>query len=125
MSEAGRQFASDRIARDHAKVALDARLAQVREDLAARGLGGRIADRVVADATDVAVEAADLARAHKGLVAGTIVALVLWVFRNPLIAGVERLLGIGQEEPAGVIDTLKARVERLLDLAAEKGWIND
>lgn len=80
------QLAASRAARDLAKFDFDARLAQVKTDLEARGIGGRIADRVVADATDLAFEAVDIADENRGIVAGTIVAVGLWVFREPIFA---------------------------------------
>ena len=119
MSQLARQLQSDRAVRDSAKAELDARLAQVREDLNARGIGGRIADRIVADATDMALEAADVAQAHKGIIAGTIVALILWVFRHPIVERVEKLLGIGAEEPSHV-DQIMTRIGDLFRSDAEK-----
>ena len=65
----------------------------MRQDLDARSVGGRITDAVVSEATDMALEGADVARAHKGAVAGTLVALVAWIFRNPIIALIGKLLG--------------------------------
>ncbi|MEO6091583.1 MAG: hypothetical protein ABIT04_12055 [Novosphingobium sp.] len=119
MSRLARQLQSDRAARDDARAELDSRLAQVREDLHARGIGGRIADRIVADATDIALEAADVAQANKGVIAGTIAVLILWFFRHPIIARVEKLLGMAEDEPSRV-DELLARLGDVFRADAEK-----
>jgi hypothetical protein len=119
MSKLARQLQSDRAARDSAKAELDSRLAQVRGDLDARGIGGRVADRVVADATDMALEAAEVAQAHKGVIAGTIAALVLWLFRQPIMAQLDRLLGRTEEELSSV-DQLVAGVGDLFRTDSKK-----
>lgn len=71
--------------RNAAHEAFQDQLLQIQEDLAARGIGGRIADR----AGEAMAEAADVASEHKGVIAGTIAALALWVLRGPII----RLIG--------------------------------
>lgn len=93
MSLVATQLKRDRETRDAAKAALDARLTQVRTDLEARGVGGRIADKVVEDATDVALEAVDVAETHKGVVVGTLLAIVAWIFRDPLVAWIKSVIG--------------------------------
>ena len=119
MSRLARQLESDRATRDSAKAELESRLTQVREDLHARGIGGRVADRIVADATDMALEAADVAQAYKGVIAGTIAALILWFFRHPIIERVEKLLGMAEDEPSRV-DELMARIGDLFHAEANK-----
>lgn len=100
MNDPSRQLAEARSARDAARAAFDARLAQVKEDFSARGVGGRIADRLGDDAKAALDEALDVARESKGIIAGTIAALALWFLRNPIIAWAEGLLGheAGNEE---------------------------
>ena len=93
MSAASRRVLLDRTARDAARASFDNRLTQVRADFEARGIGGRIADRVVEAAADIGLEAVDLAESHKGLIAGTLFALVVWIFRHPIIARIETLIG--------------------------------
>lgn len=80
-------------ARNAAHEIFEAQLTQVREDLAARGIGGRIADR----AGEMAAEAAEVANEHKGVVAGTFAAIALWVFRDPIIRLIDRLWSNGEE----------------------------
>lgn len=74
-------------ARNAAHEIFEAQLAQVQEDLAARGIGGRIADR----AGEVAAQTAEVASEHKGVIAGTFAAIALWIFRDPIIRLVDRL----------------------------------
>lgn len=89
-----------RIARDAAKMAFQTRLEQVKTDLAARSVGGRVADRLGEEAVDALDYAADVAKDSKGIIAGTLAAIVLWLFRNPIIAWAERLFtdDTGEEE---------------------------
>jgi hypothetical protein len=76
-------------ARNEAHEAFQLRLAQVQEDLAARGVGGRIADR----AGEAVAEAADVATEHKAVVVGTLAALAVWFLRRPLVHWVAGLWG--------------------------------
>lgn len=92
MGRLAQQLGHDRLARDAARSTFDQRLALVKRDLDARGVGGRIADKLGEDAQAVVDEAIDVASAHRGVIAGTIVAVAIWIFRNPLFAGIERLL---------------------------------
>ena len=93
-----RQVEAARLARDAARAAFDARLAHVRGDLEARGLGGRIADKVGEDARDALDQALDVARESKGVIAGTVTALALWFLRHPIIAWAEELLSGGTDK---------------------------
>jgi len=92
MSHLAKQLGSDRLARDAARSAFDQRLASVKGDLDARSVGGRIADKLGEDARIIVDEAIDVASEHRGLIAGTIVAVAVWIFRNPIFTGIERLL---------------------------------
>ncbi len=74
----------DRALRDAAKGTFDANVAQVRADLDARGIGGRIADKATDDVKAAALEAVEIADQNRGIVAGTVGALVLWFARKPL-----------------------------------------
>ena len=84
---------ADKALRDASKSRFDARLAQVKLDLEARGIAGRIADEVADSAKLVFDEAVDVAQEHPGIIGGTIAALMLWVLRNPIIGWLEELLG--------------------------------
>lgn len=92
MERLAKQLDNDRLARDAARGAFDQRFALVKRDLEARGVGGRIADKIGEDARDIFNEAVEVASAHRGVVAGTIAAVAIWIFRNPIITGIELLL---------------------------------
>lgn len=76
-----------KIARNAAHDAFQLQLAQVREDLSARGIGGRIADR----AGEALADAAEVANENKGIIAGTLAALAVWFLRGPIISLLARL----------------------------------
>lgn len=84
---------ADKALRDSSKSSFDTRLAQVKLDLEARGIAGRVADEVAGQAKIVFDEAADIAQEHPGVIGGTIAALVLWALRNPIIGWLDELLG--------------------------------
>lgn len=96
MSDAADRLAKDRTTRQAALSAFNANLAQVRTDLEARGIGGRIADQANMEVRAGINEALAIADDNKGIVAATIAALTLWFFRIPLIAGLRSLLADGK-----------------------------
>ena len=96
MSNAADRLAKDRTTREAALTAFNANLAQVRTDLEARGIGGRIADQASMEVRAGIDEALAIADDNKGIVAATIAALALWFLRIPLIAGLRSLLADGK-----------------------------
>lgn len=82
-----------RAVRDAAKAEWEARLALVKADVDARGVGGRIADRVGEQAVETLEQAIDIAEQNRGVIAGTIVALAVWFLRHPIIAWIDGILG--------------------------------
>jgi len=84
--------------RDAARAAFLARLEQVKADLSARSVGSRVAERIGEEAVGAIDYTMDVARDSKGIIAGTVAAIVLWLFRNPLIAWAEGLFGDDGEE---------------------------
>lgn len=74
----------DRALRDAAKGTFDANVAQVKADFEARGIGGRIADKATDEAKAAALLAVAVADENRGIVAGTLGALVVWFARKPL-----------------------------------------
>jgi len=105
MSAIDRQLAEDRALRDAALRLFKADLDLVRGDLASRGVGQRAADRVGDAALDTMDEAVDYARDHKGQVAAGITAILLFLFRGPLLDALASLFGDDDgerddEEPA-------------------------
>jgi len=87
------QVLADKALRDTTKQALNSNLAQVKLDLQARGIGGRIADEVVERSKLVFDEATEIAQEHPEVIGGTIAALALWVLRNPILGWLDELLG--------------------------------
>ena len=79
------QLAAARSQQASARMAFDSQLSQVRADLAARGVGGRIADRVSETAAGAMSEAVEIADENRAIIAGTVVAIVAWVLRRPLM----------------------------------------
>lgn len=97
------EFAADRANRKAARTLFDARLAQVKADLAARGIGGRVVAKVKDDAVGLVDEGLAVAKDNKGLVAATVAAVLAWIFRAPLIGFVTGLMSdqaAVQPEPA-------------------------
>lgn len=101
MSAIDRQLAEDRALRDAALRLFKADVALVRGDLAARGVGPRVADRVGDAALDMVDEAAEYAQDHRGQVAAGIAALLLFLFRGPLFDALGALFGGDDEEDEG------------------------
>ncbi|MGH6786977.1 MAG: hypothetical protein ACREBO_09105 [Novosphingobium sp.] len=91
MSDPEARLAEDRANSRAARAVVEAEMAQIKADLAARGIGGRIADTAGEKAKAVADEALEVARDNKAVIAGTIGALALWVWRKPLLDGSKRL----------------------------------
>lgn len=100
MGRLAQRLVSDRATRDAARGAFDLRLAQVRQDIDARGIGGRIADKITEDAFDMLDEAVEVANSNRSVIAGTIAAVVIWTFRHPIIAWIAGLGDAQDEEEA-------------------------
>lgn len=84
----------DRLARDAAKAIALADFQRVKADLSARGVGGRIADAVSEEASELSEEVIQLAEENKAVVGGVIAALILWLARGPI----GQLLGWDEDE---------------------------
>jgi hypothetical protein len=98
MTDPATRLAADRAARDTARGLFDIRLAKLRGDLAERGIGGRIKDQIGSDAKHALGTALEIADSQKGVIAGTVAALALWLLRAPIIAWVSDLLPTEDEE---------------------------
>lgn len=85
MSAIDRQLAEDRAMRDAALSLFKADLTLVRSDLAQRGAGQRVADRVTDAALDTVDDAVEYAQEHTGQVAAGVSAILLFLFRGPLL----------------------------------------
>lgn len=93
MADLEKRIREDRALRNAARGVFNAGVGNVKADLAARGIGGRIADSATGQLRDAADQAIDVAKESKGIIAGTFAALGLWTFRKPLLAAVHRLFG--------------------------------
>ena len=98
MSKADLNLADAQALRDAAKKIFLDDLRFVRADLDARGIGGRIADRLGDSALDVFDEAVDYAGENKGTVAAVVAAVVLWFARAPILHGLAEVLGLDEEQ---------------------------
>lgn len=97
MSRLEHRLADDKALRDAALALFKADLALVRADLAERGAGARIADRLGESAMDIVDEGLDYAEANKGKVAAGVAAVVLWFARRPILNALGRLIGTDED----------------------------
>lgn len=86
------RLAVDRASRQAALAMFNERLVRIKADLAARGVGGRVADSLKEGTSDALDAGLDVAKERKGVIAGTLGALLLWIFRAPLFAAGAALL---------------------------------
>jgi hypothetical protein len=93
MSDRLQRLAEDRAARNAAREIFNANLKNVVGDLEARGIGERIAGRATREVRELADQALDVAKNSKGVIAGTVAALTLWLLRRPLIAWINGWFG--------------------------------
>ena len=84
-------LAADRANRNAARRVFSERLERIKADVEARGIGARVAGTMAEEVSGAVDMGLDVARERKGLIAGTLGALLLWNFRQPLIAGAASL----------------------------------
>lgn len=89
-----------RALRDAAWAMVHADLDMLRADLTARGVGERIKDRAADEAHDAWDSAREVASEHKGVVAGTVLAIVAWLLRRPIGDGLAALFGRDDDDGA-------------------------
>lgn len=85
-SDLALKLREDRLLRNAALAVLKADVANLRADLAGKGVSERIVDRINEGAVDVFEEAVELADNNRGVLAALIGAVLLWFARNPIIA---------------------------------------
>lgn len=88
-----RQLAEYRALRDEAWALLKEDVAALNEDVEQRGIGARLTDRVTDEVREIWDQALEVADAHRGVVVATVIALVGWVFREPIMDRVSALFG--------------------------------
>lgn len=86
--------------RDAAWTVVQNDIAALRTDLDTTGIGERIKDRATDEAQGAWDSARDIASEHKGVIAGTILALVAWVLRGPIGDALAALFGDDDDEDA-------------------------
>jgi hypothetical protein len=74
----------DRMLRDAARALVDADIANLKANYAARGIGDRVKDRLEDGAAVVLEEAVAVAEDNKGVIATLLAAIVLWFARHPI-----------------------------------------
>ena len=84
MSKAEERLAEHRGLRGLARGLFDSRLAQVRADLTARSIGGRVKAKAQSEVFKTLDTGLDVAKDSKGIIAATAGALLVWAFRAPL-----------------------------------------
>ena len=104
MSKAEERLARDRAARNSARGLFDSRFNRLKGEVEEHGgVAGRLrfeAERKLEDAAEYGLA---VARESKGVVAGTVAALGLWLFRKPLGDAVKSLFS-RTDQPADVQD---------------------
>ncbi|MFM5918508.1 MAG: hypothetical protein ACKOOL_13385 [Novosphingobium sp.] len=98
MSETEQRLLADRANRKAARALVDGDVAQVKADLSARGIGGRIKDKALREVQDAAATGIEVARENKPVIAGTIGLLLVWFMREPLGRLVRRAFGNKSDE---------------------------
>ena len=89
MSKAELRLIADRQHREAARQLVDTGVEQVKADLSARGIGGRIKDTVIKETDEAVATGIDVVSENKAVLAGTFSVLLVWWLRGPL----GRLLG--------------------------------
>lgn len=87
------RLAADRANRNAARRVFTTRLDRIKADIDAQGIGSRMAETVVGEVSGAVETGLDVARERKGVIAGTIGALLLWIFRQPLISAAAAVFG--------------------------------
>ena len=108
MSKTDQRLSEDRANRRAARGLFDRHLAQVKADFTARGIGARIKAKAADQGKQALAEGLAVAKESKGIIAGTLAALVLWFWRMPLLSLAKRLLSRDQD---AVQDQTASRAE--------------
>lgn len=98
------RLAEYRALRDEAWTVVRDDLDALQGDLTAHGIGQRIKDRAAEEAQQAWDQARDIASEHKGVVAGTFLALVAWLLRGPIGDALSALFGGDDEDDEEVAE---------------------
>lgn len=92
------RLAEYRALRDAAWTMVQTDLDTLKAELSAHGIGERIKDKAAEEAHEAWDTARDVATEHKGVVAGTILALVAWLLRDPIGGALSALFGADDDD---------------------------
>ena len=92
-SEAERNLARQRAARDTARARFAARVESLRGDLAPEKLAARLVDDLTYKSRGIVGQALEIASDNRGVVVGTVAALAVWAGRRPMGCGLAKLAG--------------------------------
>ncbi|MFC0589305.1 hypothetical protein ACFFF7_07760 [Novosphingobium aquiterrae] len=89
MTDPADQLAEDRRMREAAKANFTAGIAQVKADLGARSVPARVIAKAKDEAVETMATGLEIAEESKGIVAGVVAAVLLWLFRAPLLRKIQ------------------------------------
>ncbi|PKB25255.1 hypothetical protein B0I00_0448 [Novosphingobium kunmingense] len=115
MTEAERRLAEDRATRQAAKANYDAGVNQVKRDLSARSVPGRVVDTIKTETTEAIATGLDVAADNKRIVAAVAGGIGLWLFRGRIA----RLFGMGRQDSVNADGCMFAADDADEDCAAE------
>lgn len=92
------RLAEYRALRDAAWAVVQSDLDTLKSELSAQGIGERLKDKAAEEAQDAWDTACDVATEHKGVVAGTLLALAAWLLRGPIGDALSALFGSVDDE---------------------------
>lgn len=122
MSASERQLQEDRLTRDAARAVFDGRLARVRQAVADKGIGARMADETLGRAKAAADQTVAVAKDNRLIVAATLAALAGWFLRKPLMRWVARITNdLEFSKDHGLAGEPASHMRRLREWAVRKG----
>lgn len=101
LSRAERALIDARIARDAARATLIGTVGRLKGDASPKRITARLKADAAHAARNAAMDAIDIIADERGIVAGTVAALVGWLARRPIAAGARALWCRVRGRPAG------------------------
>ena len=92
-TEAERNLARQREARDKARAGFSSRIDRLRGNLAPDALTARVIEDLTYKSRGIVGQALEIASDNRGVVVGTVAALAMWAARRPMGRGVVALAG--------------------------------
>lgn len=116
MTELEKRLREDRQVRNAAKGNFEAGLTQVKTDLGARGIAGRMTDSAKQKAGGALATGFDIASESKGIIAAVAAGIGLWTFRAPLLRRIA-----AWRAPAGQAEVQSAKAMSAADDEPDSG----